>query len=699
VLSRDPFPLPAVGLGLSWPIPTSLQTSSFNFLSTVLVQKQAIYASLQSHVLVAAGEQSPPCLFGIARQSPYRYQSYSGTIVMAFQLPTQAPPRRQPSYSASERPVLEPQTHTRLLPDDNDDAKEWILFSPSQAASHTTRTRSDSTERTARTAGLSRLSDFGSFNAITHDDPGETASADVVDEEATELDSLDDGLRDFRDANLPDNSNYPVLPTHDGLGSFVASGQQAQEQLWRHEQYNPQRAADATPTRRSSLQNHLEAVDKLESRTDRERWQRIERWRMEQSRILLQEIERETRRRQRRNSRGSIASASRRSGNDVLDSISETKAMDNTPSMSSSQEDSPKESIWRRITRKVIRDLIGIDDSLLSVILGESLVDDIHLTSYVDDDSHPDIREMQEAIRDVPEPSISADGNHMWQEQLIQRIARELGVLVHQIWEHPGAFSSYMRSEDPTDFYAGIPVSRQESAPRSGPSPPGSSQIAGEENMASSIASPHFTPTLQDPATAELVAQWGIEDDEMVPGTQPQGRGHEPTLPTQEYEYWEQDLDVTMIFRYLKNRFRRATTTTTAAANSGNATATAGRSTNDNEQDSYSSRRAAVIRQHHPLVARAHARSQAHQLAGGGLRTQMRAAGISTPASPISRHRFRRASSSYASQSTKVSATKRTAGLGSGSSRHYWDIGGSVGSGSAAVSAGGPAGIGAWGEA
>ncbi|OKL55753.1 hypothetical protein UA08_09016 [Talaromyces atroroseus] len=622
---------------------------------------------------------------------------------MAFRLPTQAPPRR---LTLTSEPAIHTPQH--LEPNDNndDEAKEWILFSPSQAASHTTRTRSDSTERTARTAGQSRLSDFGSFNAITHDNSGDNPSVDVLDEEATELDSLDDGLHDFRDGN------YPVLPTHDGLGSFLASGQQTQEQLWRYEQYNPQRTAvHATPTRRSSLQNHLEAVDEQESRADRERWQRIERWRTEQSRILLQEIERETRRHQRRSSR----STSRRSRNDILDSISETKAMENTSSISSSsQGDSPKESIWRRITRKVIRDLIGIDDSLLSIILGESLVDDVHLTSYIDDDSHPDIREMQEAIRDVPETPIHADGNHTWQEQLIQRIARELGVLVHQIWEHPGAFSSYMRSsEEPTDFYAGIPVTRPESAPRFGID--SSSQITPEENMTSSVSSPHFTPTLQDPATADLVAQWGIEDDEMVPGAQSQSNGlYEPvsasTLAAQEYDYWEQDIDVTMIFRYLKNRFRRDTPTmTTATTNSGNGNTTAGgHSThNEDEQDTYSSRRAAVIRQHHPLVARAHARSQARQSGaaaaaggggGGGLRTQMRAAGISTPTSPISRHRFRRPSSSYASQSTKVSATRRTAALGSGSSRHYWDIGGSVGSSSAAVSVGGPAVTGAWGE-
>ncbi|KAL3709768.1 hypothetical protein TMatcc_003559 [Talaromyces marneffei ATCC 18224] len=623
---------------------------------------------------------------------------------MAFRLPTHAPPRRQTSYPASEQRALELATHTSQHQQQiDDDSKEWILFSPSQAASTTTRTRSDSTERTARTAGVSRLSDFSSFNAATHADTGDSASVDVLDEDATELDSLDDGLPDFRESNAPDSSNYPVLPTHDGLGSFHASGQQVQEQLWRYEQFNPRRSADAAPTRRSSLQNHLATVDELESLADRERWQRIEKWRTEQSRILLEEIERETRRRQRRSSRGSIGATSRRSGNDALGSISETKAMD-VSSMSSdaawSQGDSSKESILRRITRKVIRDLMGIDDSILSVILGESLADDIHLTSYIDEDSHPDIREMQEAIRDVPVTVLSADEN-AWQERLLQRIARELGVLVHQIWEHPGAFSTYLRAEDPAEFYAGMPVTSSQPSiqPSSRITPSTPPQTTTEDSNIFSVSSPQFNPTLQhDPATAEHVAEWGIDDGEIGAATQSRTRAPQESsttpLATQEYEYWEQDLDVTMIFRYLMNRFRRGD----KQGNADTSASTPPSTTTSNEQDA--SNRAAIIRQHHPLVARAHARSQARQL---GLRAQMRAAGISTPTSPISRHhhqvnRFRRPSSSCASQSTKVSAKRTHNGLGSGSSRPYWDIGGSVGSGSAAVSVGGPAGIGAWGE-
>lgn len=667
---------------------------------------------------------------------------------MAFRAPTLARSRLQTtSYATAEQLGVEsgsqitshqPQhdvgVNLNLNVDDVvDDAQEWILFSPSQAAaSTTTRTRSDSTERTARTIAVSRLSDFGSFNAATNVESRDGISVDALDEEATELDSLDDGLPDFRDPNLPDSRNHhPVLPTHDGLGSFQASGQEAQEQIWRHEQYNPQRTSPGVVHAPGPILADQEATaeERLQSIADRERWQRIEKWRTEQSRILLQEIERGTRRRQRRGSKGgSIGTTSHRTGKDLLSSISETKAADTSSSssdtVSTQGDDSQQESIWRRITRKVIRDLIGIDDSILSVIFGESLVDETHLTSYIDEDAHPNVREMQEALRDIPTIIDDTSDTDLWQQRLLHRIARELGILVHQIWEHPGTFSTHRRPIEPSEFYAGMPVTNtQPSVHRNGqstwftPSPP-----ASLDTNAFSTASPQFHPTLQpDRAAAEHNAEWGIDDGDITkPADSPVTSQDPVSAPAanQEYEYWEQSLDLPLIFRYLKNRFRRAdkslhtsskpntnnpnTTTTTATIASGSAQLYS-------EQDT--SNRAAVIRQHHPLVARAHARSQARQL---GLRAQMRAAGITTPTSPISRHHYhhhhhhnshqtnrfgRRPGSSCASQSTKLSVKRTHTGLGgSGSSRHYWDIGGSVGSGSAAVSVGGATGVGVWGE-
>lgn len=595
---------------------------------------------------------------------------------MAFRLPTQAPSRPQVSFSRPERPTLDIKP---LSQQQDDDAQEWVLFSPSQATS-TARTRTASTERTARTAGLSRLSDFGSLNAATHDVHDE-ASEVLLEEDATELDSLDDGLHHFRDSHVQDATN-PVLPAHDGLGSFLASDQLAQQRLWQYEQYNPQRLENVAHTRRSSVQRHLETVEEQESQADRDRWQRIEKWRTDQNKILMQEIERETKRRQRLSSRTSLAT-SRRSETDILDSISETRAMDTSSSTesSSTQRDSPEESFWRRITRRVIRDLIGIDDSILSVILGESLVAAPVNLSQSENASFPTLSEIDREMKDTSEMS---GENTLWQERLLQRIARELGILVHQIWEHPGAFSTYLRNDGPADYYAGMPISRSEAALTSQTSLP-----VSNSSTTFSTFSPHFTPTLRNPVTTEYAAQWGIEDDEIAPDASPQPMAAEEPLSesarlNQEHDYWERELDIMVVFRYLKNRFRRGDPGHTSANPPGHST-----------QDASS--RANVIRQNHPLVARAHARSQAQYQRQQQLRTPG-LSGLAGPASPITRHRFRRPSSSRASQSTKLSAKRTHAGLGSGSSRHYWDIGGSVGSGSAVVSVGGPAGVGAWGE-
>ena len=44
------------------------------------------------------------------------------------------------------------------------------------------------------------------------------------------------------------------------------------------------------------------------------------------------------------------------------------------PEMEKSEEQEPSESWWQRITRRVIQDLIGLDENTLSVIFGEELV-------------------------------------------------------------------------------------------------------------------------------------------------------------------------------------------------------------------------------------------------------------------------------------------------------------------------------------
>ncbi|KAJ5151258.1 uncharacterized protein N7482_010510 [Penicillium canariense] len=571
---------------------------------------------------------------------------------MAFRVPAQAP-RRRTSYSA---PQSTPPLDIPPSPSEQqeDDTAQWVLFSPT-AHTHTT-----STEHT-RTAGASRLSDFGSFGTATRSTAGQEGEADEVDdalddqldEDGTELDSLDDGLHAFRAPSLlpvsparGDQGPQAMLPAHDGLGSFQASSQLAQEQLWQHEQYNPQRRGGVSPRhrRRSSVQRHLDTVNEGDGDVERDRWQRIEQWRMDQSRALLQEIERETRRHR----------------------SSQTQSNAVCPAEPDAEMD---ETFWRRVTRKVIQDLIGIDDSLLSVLFGESLPLDEQTP-----ENKPSELDMETVLAREPEPQ-NVDAP-LWQTHVLQRITHELGILVHQLCEHPGAFSTYYRmTKDISSEYAGMSLSRlADSTTLQRPSEP-AAETPAETTPSESMPSLQFAPTLRDP-NREHEEQWGIEDDDTMGNPV-----SESTRLQQEHEYWERGLDVMMVFRYLRTRFSRR-----GYMSSDKHTATPpSRHTQD------ASRRAAIIRQHHPLVARAYSRSQTQ------IRRASQLSGVSGPAglaSPLVRPHLGRPSSSCASQS-KLSAISSHRTL-TGSSRNYWDIGGSVESGSA-IGVG--AGVGTWGEA
>ncbi|KAL2834200.1 hypothetical protein BDW59DRAFT_137493 [Aspergillus cavernicola] len=595
---------------------------------------------------------------------------------MAFRLPPQVP-RCRPSHTAPQPSALEiPQSLSELR---ENESTEWVLFSPSQPST-TARTHTTSTERTPRTVGASRLSDFGSLDTNTRlgqESEADGTLNDALDDDGTELDSLDDGLHAFR-APSPgpestsrwDQGTPAQLPAHDGLGSFLASSQSVQNQLWQHEQYNPNRRPELGHRRRSSVQRHLDAIaDQEHTDADRERWQRIEQWRMDQSRTLLHEIGKATRR--RRNSRFS--------GSNV-ETIPQSRALDKPPSVQVPEEHhtpsvepgvEEDESFWQRITRKVIRDIIGIDDSLLSVIFGESLLE----SDEQDTSEETDLRlRMDEILNQELDPAMGDQDR--WEARLLQHIARELGILVHQLYDHPGAFTSYLNmAQDIPNQYAGIPLSSlpEESNPLSASTGPTAMEATSNND---SMLSPHFAPTLQDP-NREHAAQWGIED-EGLPNRTTGGSATEPLSDSarlqQDKEYWERELDIMMVFRYLRSRFSRRPSN----ADSHN--------TRRASQDA--SRRAAIIRQHHPLVARAHSRSQAQ------IRRQSQYSGPNGVSSPVLRHN-RRPSSSCASQSAKMSAISSRRTLTS-SSRNYWDIGGSVDSGSAIAPA--PPGVGAWGD-
>ncbi|KIW15686.1 hypothetical protein PV08_05736 [Exophiala spinifera] len=508
-----------------------------------------------------------------------------------------------------------------------EDSQEWILFTPSVADSTITRTH------TTQTAGLSRASDV-SLNTAGRSGRLE---ASVFEEDVTEdgeLDSLDDGLHAFREPPLyptiSQQTQGAVLPTHDGLGTFPASSPPVLEQLWQHEAFNSKRKHDGHHRRPSSVQRRLDTIDEIEQQASEEKRMRIERWRMEQSQALMEEVERETRRRLRRGSRHSTYQDSHASIHDDI--------LGSTPRQSdylSKPEDESEESepFWRRITRKFIRDVIGIDEPLLSVIFGESLPEDVE-----------NVPSSSGILPTIPEqiPDVLSAEDYTWRDKLLQRIARELGVFVHQISPQPGPLTTYSRSPD----YAGMPVTVPQSKPRGAASRRPEPQI---KDTMTSVLTPNFPPTVQDPAHAEI---WGFEEEPASNSSPPDST----TNLQREREYWERELDLKMVFRYLRDKFATRPTTQSPLPSQ--------------QRVDDAATRTAIIRQHHPLVARA-------QRSPVRLRRE-------------SRTSVRRPTSSCASES--VRSSRRASLVKSGSSRNYWDIGGSVGSGSIWASGGG------WGE-
>ena len=566
---------------------------------------------------------------------------------MAFRQPT-AVPGRQLSVTT---PIQLESTIPTLLPFDNqiEHSQEWILFSPQRNDSSAAYTDTTSTQRTSQTAGLSRLSDIGSYDTAARSGRLEPSVLEEEGIEDRELDSLDEGLHAFREPSYQISSNQSpvgVLPTHDGLGTFPASSATVQEQLWQHEQYNPKRKFEGAHRRRSSIQRRLDTIEELEHRANDDKMLRIEKGRLEQSEALVEEIERETRRRIRKESaRFEPDEKWITQEEDLLGTTPKASYLQKEPSQK--EEVDENEPFWRRITRRFIRDVIGIDEPLLSVILGESLPPEAY------EQPQP-----SSTLFTIPEQKAEAPDSYYednWRNRLLHRIARELGVLVNQLSPHPGAFNTYF-GPPTTEDYAGIPITQTSPRTNIGEAAPPSLEQSGNPN--SSSFNPTFSPTIQNPTHS---ASWGLEE-EPTPSTTSATQAADAERLRREREYWERELDVKMVFRFLKNRF--------TSNPSPRHTSPPAQSLTPAQE---STTRAAIIRHHHPLVARAH----------------QSAARIRRDSRMLVRR-----TSSCASESVKSSRRASVARSG-GSSRNYWDLGGSIGTGSIVASGGL---MGAWGE-
>ncbi|KAK2034604.1 hypothetical protein LX32DRAFT_634064 [Colletotrichum zoysiae] len=574
---------------------------------------------------------------------------------MAFHQPT-----RRPSQLRANRPLQEeerdvPQLHVED-PAATDPSHSWVLFEPADDTA-TTSYLSEQDE-SLTTPGRSRLSDIGSLNTFVHS-ARDTESrhsgvhSSAVDEESgeddAELDSLDSHLPEFRtvpslytqSAGAAAAQSAPVLPAHDGLGSFRLDGPEVQEQIYAFERFNPKRVR----RRRESLdlaQLEMEVEEEQESH----KMQRIEAWRLEQSRILLEEISRETRR--RRQSMASIkptVTVEDRTAEDTA-SLSAMGNEDDADSMDWHYEsaDAAKDNergLLASITRKVLDDL-GIDERLLSILLGEQFLFD------------DDLSTTPKTGADLSSTPTQETNDSSWQVRALDRVAKELGLMVNQLsHHHPGAFSTYTRMQQMPIPYAGLPA-----IPESGADTPMAPKV-----QEVSTKMPEFQPTIvQHARPIDIPTSRPPQADPPVL----LNRDESSPLPTSfTQEEWEQDLDVNLVFRYLRSRFSSRLTPSAAFTTGTSHLATS--STPD------TAAKAARVRQHHPLVSRARP-------------VERRTFKATAPSSPAAmRH-----ASSCASHSTRRSARRSSV-----SSRHYWDIGGSIGTGSVIASVG-P--MGSWGE-
>lgn len=548
-----------------------------------------------------------------------------------------------------------------------DQSQEWVLFSP------VTETYTPTVD-TPRTAGASRLSDFGSLNSAA------PPSQELEHEDHDDLDSLDDGLHEFREplrtpgSRQMDHSGGAILPGHDGLGSFHVPNDSVQDQLWQHERFNPRRRQSTHQRLPSTLAARLDTIeDEIEPShafVEGDKLERIERWRLDQSRSMLEEVQKEARRRRR------LSLASQSHVQPTAATVDATAVIGNEVALipKDIQPVAESETFWQRITRRVIKDFMGIDESLLSVILGESLPEDDELSSTP---KAFDASSLSRHLENSGEDRL-VEG---WEDRLLRRLAKELNTIVSSLSDQQAAFSTYSKPE--TYDYAGIPI-------KSRTHPPIPEQDVLELSRTPrplEDRSAMFSPTLQqahdetETTASEHEAGWGIEDSKVA---------EDPDAA--EIEYWERTPDLKQVFAYLSHRFLKRDPQGPASMSEMTSTPH-GIATHSTPA---SLRRAAIIRQHHPLVSRAHEATLAKERTAPPRprRASMRsiAERLERPVASecgretisASLRSLKRVGDDCASQSTKRSKTSR-------SRQHYWEMG----SGSAAAALGG---MGAWGE-
>ncbi|KAK0762437.1 hypothetical protein N5P37_005250 [Trichoderma harzianum] len=567
---------------------------------------------------------------------------------MAFQQQPNRPSVQRAARSAVGSQGLSRRSARSTYDQEPEEAQTWVLFSPPTDVTTTSYLTEDEHDQSLETPGRSRVSDLGSLNTVArtgsvaaaaqNDEAQSSALSAAVDEsqDDAELDSLDGHLPGFR--SFPRSSfMMPVLPAHDGLGSFHLDqptlGQDAQDHIFQFERFNPRRV-------RRRLNSFDEAQFELEQAQvqEAEKRQRIEAWRLEHSRIILEEVQREARRTRMLQQKRVVTQKPVPKAEEATDSEDMTWHEEDPDTHPEDKEDS--EGLITRITRKVLRDILGIDEKILSVVLGGDLLSDEELSRTPRPSEHG---------HDEP----TTETEESWHMRIIETVSRELGLLVNHLSKHPGAFSTYSHVHQVPLPYAGLPAIPETADGRTSASGRAAADKHGESVF------PEFRPTMRHiPRAADRPSQRSNAQDILL---------HDVSMAdTFTQEEWEQEIDIKLVFRYLVSRFTSQPEPTLSPE-------LTTRPVPAKPQDAAA--KAARVRQHHPLTSRTRP-------------NERRAFKATAPSSPVAmRHH-----SSCASQSTRRSARRSSV-----SSRHYWDIGGSIGTGSMIATAPN-APMGSWGE-
>ncbi|TQS34767.1 hypothetical protein Golomagni_04839 [Golovinomyces magnicellulatus] len=580
-----------------------------------------------------------------------RIRPNSGSEELYLQSPVSQQPQRQ---------------HQRKQPSDS---QEWILFEPS--SEDTVESLQNTSSMRTLTVGFSQISDFESLETGAWSF-NEDEEFDENYGEEEELDSLDSHLPEFRNEPAAHSHSGPgpsgtILPTHDGLGGFRLDSKMtddgAQQQLYGFERHN---------SRQVKMGEERAKLDLLEldaGQTQKaELLRRIELWRLEQSN-LIHGIHREP----LQLSSGAQNNERKRKKEGI---VQETVASLSDLGTTTSHDES--ESLFIRITRKLIQDLIGIDDNLLSILFGESLACDIEPSRTSDLQSAPN----------------EEYGKISWELNILERIACELGTLASKISAHPTRFNNFLNSSNISSPLPDMPmVPDTEKFKTAIPN-----NVRYDSSVTTRPPESQFKPTIRkqaqrnpDPTTS--AASQSTDEGEIKMRA---GNSSRRELTREE---WERDLDLKLVFRYICDRVTTKFNPSTPSASThsspqNNATENTKQRATASMMNSCSC--TSIVGQCHSLITRRCGEKQKPR--------SSRTWRVSVPTETVVNDgeipqafgvKFSAPRNNYHLGKNCRPGDRAKTIIRSGSSRNYWDWAESVGSGKTTIGAG-P--MGSWGE-